>query len=187
MTVPAVTSPDPTDADLVRAYRGGDERGATALVTRHAAAVGRFLGAAGADRGELDDLVQETFFRAFRALRGWRGEAAFRSWLFQIASNLLKDQFRRRRGRTVVPLDDGDLTAQDDPSATLDAREAERRLAEGLRGLPRLQREVFLLRAQQGLEYDAIATALGTTAGAARVHYHHAVKRLKELVHDDLV
>jgi len=43
-----------------------------------------------------------------------------------------------------------------------------------------MQREVFLLRAQQGLAYDEIAAALGTTHGAARVHYHHAVKRLKE-------
>jgi RNA polymerase sigma-70 factor (ECF subfamily) len=45
-----------------------------------------------------------------------------------------------------------------------------------------LQREVFLMRAQLGSEYDEIAVALGTTPGAARVHYHHAVKRLKELV-----
>jgi RNA polymerase sigma-70 factor (ECF subfamily) len=43
-----------------------------------------------------------------------------------------------------------------------------------------MQRQVFLLRAQQGLEYDDIAAALETTPGAARVHYHHAVKRLKE-------
>jgi RNA polymerase sigma-70 factor (ECF subfamily) len=43
-----------------------------------------------------------------------------------------------------------------------------------------MQREVFLLRAQQGLEYGEIAAALDTTPGAARVHYHHAVKRLKE-------
>jgi RNA polymerase sigma-70 factor (ECF subfamily) len=43
-----------------------------------------------------------------------------------------------------------------------------------------MQREVFLLRAQQGMEYDDIAGALGSTPGAARVHYHHAVRRLKE-------
>ena len=48
--------------------------------------------------------------------------------------------------------------------------------------LPRLQREVFLLRVQEGTSYQDIAAALGTTPGAARVHYHHAVKRLKELV-----
>ena len=69
-----------------------------------------------------------------------------------------------------------------DPHADLAAAEAEERLRAGLVMLPRLQREVFLLRVQEGSDYEQIATALGTTPGAARVHYHHAVKRLKELV-----
>jgi RNA polymerase sigma-70 factor (ECF subfamily) len=64
----------------------------------------------------------------------------------------------------------------------LAADETGRLLQEGLRRLPRLQREVFLLRVQQGLEYAEIASTLGSTTGAARVHYHHAVKRLKELL-----
>lgn len=183
MRAPALQHPaPPSDADLVLAYRGGDERGASELVGRHTSSVTRFLSGAGADPGELEDLVQETFIRAFRALEGWRQEAAFRSWLLSIASNLLKDQYRRRKGRTVLSLEDEDLPAHDDPAATLDAREVERRLAAGLETLPRLQREVFLLRAQQGMEYEAIAQALETTPGSARVHYHHAVKRLKELV-----
>jgi RNA polymerase sigma-70 factor (ECF subfamily) len=183
MRVPAGSdSAATTDADLVRAYRGGDERGATELVGRHAAAIARFLTGAGADQGDLDDLVQETFIRAFRALQGWRGEAAFRSWLFTIASNLLKDLHRRHRGRRIVSIDETGLEAGDDPAATLEANETERKLQAGLGTLPRLQREVFLLRAQQGLEYEEIAQSLGTTPGAARVHYHHAVKRLKELV-----
>jgi RNA polymerase sigma-70 factor (ECF subfamily) len=183
MRVPAASnSAATTDADLVRAYRGGDERGATELVGRHAAAIARFLAGAGADRGELDDLVQETFIRAFRALQGWRGEAAFRSWLFTIASNLHKDLHRRHRGRRIVSIDETGLAAGDDPALTLEANETERKLQAGLETLPRLQREVFLLRAQQGLDYEEIAKSLGTTPGAARVHYHHAVKRLKELV-----
>jgi RNA polymerase sigma-70 factor (ECF subfamily) len=55
-------------------------------------------------------------------------------------------------------------------------------LRRGLASLPRLQREVFLLRTQQGAGSVEIAAALGSTPGAARVHYHHAVTRLKELV-----
>lgn len=183
MTGPAATPPPaPADAELVRAYRAGDERAAATLVSRHAGPLARFLNGSGADGADLDDLVQETFIRAFRALDNWRGEAAFRSWLMSIASNLLKDQFRKHRGRTLVALEDSDLPAGDDPAASLDATEAERRLKDGLATLPRLQREVFLLRAQQGMDYDTIAKTLDTTAGAARVHYHHAVKRLKELV-----
>jgi len=183
MTGPAASPPPaPADADLVRAYRAGEERAATILVTRHAGPLARFLAGAGADSGDVDDLVQETFIRAFRSLDGWRGEAAFRSWLLSIASNLLKDQFRKNRGRTIVAIEDSDLPAADDPETALDATEAERRLVAGLATLPRLQREVFLLRAQQGMDYETIARTLDTTAGAARVHYHHAVKRLKELV-----
>lgn len=172
-----------TDADLVRAWQGGDESAAAELVGRHATALARFLAGLGADPGELEDLVQEAFFRAFTRLGSWRGDAAFRSWLFTIGGNLARDQHRRRKGRgTVVELDERDAVVQGDPGTELDASEAESRLMEGLARLPRLQREVFLLRAQQGLDYEAIAAALDTTTGAARVHYHHAVKRLKELV-----
>jgi RNA polymerase sigma-70 factor, ECF subfamily len=182
MSLPAARVPAAlTDADLIRAYRGGDERGATELVARHLDALGRFL-SMGADTADLDDLVQETFIRAFRALDGWRAESAFRTWLMSIASNLLKDHYRRRGRRTMISLEERDLRTHDDPAAILDATEAEQGLQRGLTTLPRLQREVFLLRAQQGLEYEEIARILETTPGAARVHYHNAVKRLKEFL-----
>jgi RNA polymerase sigma-70 factor (ECF subfamily) len=176
-------TPDPpTDAALAAAYRRGDERAATELVRRHAGAVGRFLYSSGAAAGDVDDLVQETFFRAFRGLERWRAGGSLRNWLFTIGGNLLRDEFRRRKGRTMLPLEDRDVPDHADPHADLAATEAEERVREGLARLPRLQREVFLLRAQQGSGYEEIAAALGTTPGAARVHYHHAVKRLKELV-----
>jgi RNA polymerase sigma-70 factor, ECF subfamily len=171
----------PTDAALIGAYRAGSERAAAELVGRHAAALGRYLYAAGAGPSEVDDFVQEAFFRAFRRLDGWRGDASFRSWLFTIAGNLLKDEFRRHKGRRVLSIEEGDAAASSDPEGELVAADAECRLREALGRLPRLQREVFLLRVQQGIDYGEIAAALGTTPGAARVHYHHAVRKLKEI------
>jgi RNA polymerase sigma-70 factor (ECF subfamily) len=171
-----------SDAALVAAYRSGDERAATELVTRHAKALGRFLYGAGAPAFSVEDLIQETFFRAFRALASWRGEASFRSWLFRIGSNLRKDLYRREGGRIVLPIEDTEVPDSADPQGEAGASEMEQRLREGLGRLPRLQREVFLLRAQQGMDYDEICASLGTTPGAARVHYHHAVKRLKEMM-----
>ncbi|MCU0621379.1 MAG: RNA polymerase sigma factor [Gemmatimonadales bacterium] len=170
------------DLQLVAAYRSGDELAATELVRRHGQPLARFLYGAGAMPDEVDDLVQETFFRAFRRLDTWRGEGSMRSWLCTIAGNLVRDAWRRRKGRQVVSIDDRDVPDHADPFEQATAHEAEDRLRDGLAGLPRLQREVFLLRAQQGCEYAEIARTLGTTPGAARVHYHHAVKRLKELV-----
>jgi RNA polymerase sigma-70 factor (ECF subfamily) len=95
---------------------------------------------------------------------------------------VLKDAHRRAKRARIVPLENELRSPEGDPHDQAVAGEAEARLRDGLRALPRLQREVFLLRAQQGLDYEEIAAALGTTPGAARVHYHHAVKRLKEHV-----
>jgi RNA polymerase sigma-70 factor (ECF subfamily) len=180
--IPGITIPDSTtDPILVAGYRAGDQRAATELVRRHAPALGRFLYSSGAAREEIEDLVQETLFRAFRRVDSWTGGASFRSWLLTIGSNLLRDQFRKRKAR-LVPIEDRDIPDSADPHADLAARETEERVLRGLAGLPRLQREVFLLRVQEGSHYGEIAELLGTTPGAARVHYHHAVKRLKELV-----
>ena len=179
----ALTEGSPrSDAALVAAYRLGDEAAAAELVTRHGGALGRFLYAGGAAVSDVEDLVQEAFFRAFRALDGWRGEASFRGWLFRIGSNLRKDQYRRNAGRVHVSIEDHDVADHSDPLGEAGASDLEARLQKGLGQLPRLQREVFLLRAQQGMDYEDICSALGTTPGAARVHYHHAVKKLKELV-----
>ena len=178
-----MASPQPAaapDAALIAAWQAGDERAAAELVRRHARALARFLAAAGAAEGDLDDVVQETFVRAFRGVGRFRGQCQFRTWLLTIGGNVVKDLGRRAKRARVVPLDEELRSADGDPHERAVAAEAEQRLEQGLATLSRMQREVFLLRAQQGLEYGEIASALGTSAGAARVHYHHAVKRLKE-------
>ena len=178
-----VTAPaSPPDAALIAAWRSGDEQAAAELVRRHARALARFLAGAGARDADLDDLVQETFIRAFRAVDRFRSLCQFRTWLLTIGGNVLKDVSRRATRARVVPLDDRLRATDGDPHERTVAGELEARLQQGLERLPRMQREVFLLRAQQGMEYDDIAAALGTSPGAARVHYHHAVKRLKEYV-----
>jgi RNA polymerase sigma-70 factor (ECF subfamily) len=172
----------PSDPELVAAWCGGDELAAAQLVRRHAAALTRYLAGAGAASSEVEDLVQETFLKAFRAMPGWRGGGSLRGWLFRIGSNLLKDRFRQNKGRIFLAIEDHEVADRADPAGELAADETEQRMQVELLRLPRLQREVFLLRVQQGLEYTEIAVALGSTPGAARVHYHHAVKRLKEVL-----
>lgn len=179
-----MASPQPSaasDAALITAWQAGDERAATELVRRHARALARYLSAAGAGDGEIDDLVQETLVRAFRAIGRFQGRSQFRTWLLTIGRNVLRDAVRRSRVR-VVPLDERFAARDGDPYERTVADETERRLAEGLRLLTPMQRDVFLLRVQQGLEYTEIATALDTSPGSARVHYHHAVRRLKEII-----
>ena len=171
-----------SDTALIAAWRDGDEQAAAELVARHAKALARFLAGAGAPEAELDDLVQETFIRAFRSVDRFRGQCQFRTWLLTIGGNVLKDFGRKSARRQVMPLDEAVRDVRGDPHEHAEATEAEALIAGGLKRLPRMQREVFLLRAQQGLEYEEIAAALATSPGAARVHYHHAVRRLKELI-----
>lgn len=173
-----------SDSSLIEAWRDGDERAATELVRRHAAPLARFLSAAGAGAGEdVEDLVQETFLRAFRRIETFKGVSSFRTWLMTIGSNLLKDSWRRRSRRPEVSLEGRDIVDEAaDPQGKAVAGDIAARIGAFVQTLPRMQRDVFLLRAQQGMEYEEISSALGTTAGAARVHYHHAIKRLKALL-----
>lgn len=180
MAQPQPVAAPASDAALIAAWQRGDEQAAAELVRRHARALARFLAGAGAPEADLDDLVQDTFIRAFRSIERFRGDCQFRTWLLTIGGNVWKDAGRRAARTKVIPLDEGLATSDGDPHAEAEAGEAAERLRQELGRLPRMQREVFLLRAQQGLEYAEIAAALGTSEGAARVHYHHAQKRLKE-------
>ncbi|OGT95306.1 MAG: hypothetical protein A2083_11010 [Gemmatimonadetes bacterium GWC2_71_9] len=168
-----------SDGDLIARYQAGDESAAAELVRRHAGALARFLAIQGAPESELEDLVQDALFNAFRALGRFRGGASFRTWLLTIGTNLLKDRRRQWARRPLIELTPDVADPSGDPSAVAEATWTAQKLEEGIGKLARLQREVFLLRAHQGLPYPEIARALEISEGAARVHFHHAVKRLK--------
>jgi RNA polymerase sigma-70 factor (ECF subfamily) len=173
---------DDQDRDLIARWRAGDDRAATALVERHAQALARFAVASG-ERNEVDELVQDTFVRAFNSLEGFRGDSSFRTWLFTILRRLLVDRKRaekRRRDRDEVQEDDA--ATEYDALDTVVADETQRRLQKAIAKLSPTQKEVFTLRVSEGLSYKEIAEAVGTTEGAARVHYHNAMRAVKEFL-----
>jgi RNA polymerase sigma-70 factor (ECF subfamily) len=170
------------DLELIARWKGGDERAATELVERHSAALARFAVSSG-ERNEIDELVQDTFVRAFNSLDGFRGDSSFRTWLFTIERRLLLDRRRtekRRRDRTEVQ--EGDASTEYDALDTVVADETQKRLRHAVDRLSPTQKEVFSLRVSEGLSYKEIAEAVGTTEGAARVHYHNAMRAVKEFL-----
>ena len=173
-----------TDLDLIARWKGGDERAATLLVERHAVAVARFAASVGA-RGDVQDVVQDTFVRAFASIDSFRGESSLRTWLFTIARRLLLDLRRseRRRGEQ-VEVKDNDAVTEYDSLDSMVADESRTRMHDAVGRLSKTQREVFLLRVNEGLSYREIADVAGTTEGAARVHYHNAMRVIKEYLHD---
>src|SRR5512132_4542348 len=96
---------DAIDAALIERWTNGDERAATELVARHAPALARFAVNLGA-RDDVEELVQDTFVRAFGSLDAFRGESSLRTWLFTIERRLLLDRRRaEKRERNVVSVD----------------------------------------------------------------------------------
>ena len=175
---------DSLDRTLIKRWIAGDERAATALVERHASALGRYVGSLG-EREAAEEVVQDTFVRAFSSLESFRGESSLRTWLFTIARRLVLDRRRViRRRREVGNLDDVDAASEYTALDGLIASEAGQKVWAAVGKLSPTQREVFLLRVNEGLSYKEIAEVAGTTEGAARVHYHNALRTVKENLND---
>jgi RNA polymerase sigma-70 factor (ECF subfamily) len=171
-----------SDRDLIERWMAGDSRAATLLVDRHADALARFAVSSG-EREEIEELVQDTFVRAFASIDSFRGESSLRTWLFTIERRLMLDRRRsERRLRATVPVEAADAVTEYDALDSLLAAEAESRVRKAVGALSPMQREVFSLRVEQGLSYKEIADMVGTTEGAARVHYHNAMRAVKEFV-----
>lgn len=177
-----VATDEPEDAVLLARWRGGDERAATILVQRYTHSVARFVASLG-ERREVEEVVQDTFVRAFASLDGFRGESSLRTWLFTIARNLVRDRARSLANRyRIVPIEEGHAVTENDALDSAVSEETEKRLSESLAALSPMQREVFTLRVSEGLSYRDIAAVVGSTEGAARVHYHNAMRTIKEFI-----
>ncbi|MBI1809944.1 MAG: RNA polymerase sigma factor [Gemmatimonadetes bacterium] len=182
--MPAKQDEAAIDAALIERWKAGDQRAATEIVSRHAPALARFASSSG-ERDGVDELVQDTFVRAFNALDSFRSDSSLRTWLFTILHRLVLDRKRseRRRGPS-VELEEGHAVQGYDALDALVAEETAARVRQAVSRLSPLQRDVFVLRVTEGMAYADIATTVGSTEGACRVHYHNAMRAVKEFLDD---
>jgi RNA polymerase sigma-70 factor (ECF subfamily) len=175
---------DNSDAALIQRWKQGDERAAAVLVARHSAALAQFAVRSGA-REEIDELVQETFVKAFSSLDSFRGDSTLRTWLFSIQHNLLLDRHRLdQRDSRNLTINENDAVTEFDALDTVIGDETADRVRSAVERLSPTQKEVFMLRVKNGLSYKLIAEAVGSTEGSARVHYHNAIRLVKEFLGD---
>jgi RNA polymerase sigma-70 factor (ECF subfamily) len=130
------------------------------------------------------DVLQDAYFRAFRAVRRFRGDAAFTTWMYRITANCASTQLVRR-GRTRHDELRADVALADqrpehDPEAAATAGSDRARLAAELAELPAKLRAVLVLRDVYDLPHAAIAAELGISVTAAKVRLHRARQRLRE-------
>src|SRR6202158_2870863 len=137
--------PEETDMELIDRWKAGDNRAATRLVGRHSQALARFAASAG-EREGIEDLVQDTFVRAFASLDSFRGESTLRTWLFTIERRLMLDRRRaERRSRETVPVEEADHVSEYGALDSMIAEEAQEKVRKSLEALSPPQREVLPL------------------------------------------
>lgn len=166
-----------TDSDLVRRTLDGDSHAFTLLADRHTPACLRFATRMLGSIDDAEDATQDTLVRAYRALATFDARTAFRTWLFTILVNRCRSALAGRvRRRRWFASDDGALAnavAPDDGSALRFELEA------AIEALPPEQREAFLLKHVEGLEYVEMADVTGVGVSALKMRVQRACTRLR--------
>ncbi len=169
-----------SDESLLAAWRAGDTRAGEALFARHFSAVYRFFANKAGD--EAEDLAQQTFERCVAASSGFEGRSTFRTFLFGVARNVLREHVRRRM-RHRARWDDGDMPSVHDaglsPARFVVAKREQRVLLEALRRLPLEYQIVLELTFWEHLTGRELAEVLGEPEGTVRGRLRRARRRLE--------
>ncbi len=176
------------DQALVLRARDGDSRAFEVLVRTHASFAYNVALRTLRDPAEAEDVAQEAFVRAWRALPRFREDGRFSTWLYRIVVNLCYDRAPRMRKQLLaLPVDAASTMADRRPSpeaATAD-RELVRAVEKATNRLPNPYRMLLTLRHQQQLSYAEIAEIAGMPLGTVKTGIHRGRKRLRELLAED--
>ena len=191
-TPPPPSSDSDSDAVLVQRAVAGDQRAFELLVIKYQRRLQRLIGRLVRDTDLVEDIAQETFIRAYRALPQFRGESQFYTWLYRIAVNTAKKFLQERKrsptmsDRAFVPNEDNDETFRvvvepindETPESVLAAKEIAAAVNSGLAALPLDLRQALTLREIEGLSYEEIAAVMDCPMGTVRSR----IFRARELI-----
>ncbi len=166
------------DNTLVARVRGGDKQAFNLLVEKYQYRIRSLISRLIADSSEQEDIVQETFIKAYRAIGRFRGDSAFYTWLYRIAVNTAKNHLASNRRRP--PTQDIEINGEaplrtperlietNTPEVILQNDQLVEAIRKAIRGLPQELRQAITLRELEGLSYEDIAEAMGCPIGTVR-------------------
>lgn len=184
-----------TERDVVRRVRDGDSDAYRLLVERYQARIHRLVGRLlGPDHGDVDDVVQEVFVKAFFSLRKFREDATFGTWITRIAINRARDELKKQSGKVSLDAEPGEEAVRElrdllsaEPSQ--DEREDDRPdspvtllVARTVAGLPDRLRVVVTLKDMEGNSYQEVAGILKCSVGTVKSRHARARERLRQML-----
>jgi RNA polymerase sigma-70 factor (ECF subfamily) len=182
-----------TDEELVARSVGGDTESFNQLILRWERPIYALAYRVIGREEDARDVCQETFLRAFRALRGFKGQAKFSSWLYRIALNLCRDWIRRERRAPVAQAPEGvdllDLAAEREPSESIETlvarHEMSRAVAKAMALLPEEQRTAIILKEYHGLTFQEIADLLDCPLSTVKTRLYQGLSVLRRALSQD--
>jgi RNA polymerase sigma-70 factor, ECF subfamily len=176
-----------TDSAAIARARSGDPDGFRSLVERHSRNVFRLAFRMTGNENDAEDIVQETFLRAYKQLARYESRSSFGTWLYRIAANCSLDLIRTRKFRGELPKPEGedkdpmDLIAspQPGPDRLAASRQVEEHVAGAMAALSGQERTAFVLRHFEGLSIEEISGVLGVGGNAAKHSIFRAVQKLR--------
>ena len=183
------------DQQLVQRAQNGDLRAFDLLVLKYQGRIAALISRYVSDSGELEDVTQEAFIKAYRALGKFRGDSAFYTWLYRIAVNAAKNHLvaKRRRPGADATIEDAEgsdegglLSESASPEALAMGGELAEVVESALNGLPDELKAALMLREFDGLSYDDIADVLGCPVGTVRSRIFRAREAIDQHVKEQI-
>ncbi len=178
-----------TDQAAADAVRKGNQLAFRVLVERHSRSIFRLAYRMCGNEQDAEDVVQETFLRAYKQIDRFDGRSAFSTWLYRICANCSLDLLRSRKSRKEVNIKDrGEqstdwleavATPQPGPERLTQSRQLAKLLEPALNQLSEMERAAFVLRHYEGCDIEEIARTLGVQANAAKHSVFRAVQKLR--------
>lgn len=180
------------DQALVERAQKGDKRAFELLVIKYQRKLGRLLSRMVRDAAEVEDITQETFIKAYRALPGFRGESAFYTWLYRIGVNTAKNYLvgrKRQASSSDVLAEDAENYEEGDllrdvatPDAELQTKQIAQAVNSAVDALPEELRVAITLREIEGMSYEEIAQMMDCPIGTVRSRIFRAREAIAERI-----